>query len=139
VWLGGREVIHGRITLGQFVAFNAYLTMLAWPMIAFGWVTNMLQRGMAVVEADVGGVGDAAGHRDGQRSPAKADTPYSTAAAASSYGRPALAGRSQSAVRLSFAILCSPTRARRSEPCLRENRGRANVALVGVTGSGSRR
>jgi len=40
-------VIRGRITLGQFVAFNAYLTMLAWPMIAFGWVTNMLQRGMA--------------------------------------------------------------------------------------------
>ena len=32
---------------GQFVAFNAYLTMLSWPMIAFGWVTNMLQRGMA--------------------------------------------------------------------------------------------
>ena len=31
----------------QFVAFNAYLTMLSWPMIAFGWVTNMLQRGMA--------------------------------------------------------------------------------------------
>jgi ATP-binding cassette, subfamily B, multidrug efflux pump len=47
LWLGGREVIRGRITLGQFVAFNAYLTMLAWPMIAFGWVTNMLQRGMA--------------------------------------------------------------------------------------------
>src|SRR5262245_9072918 len=47
LWLGSREVILGRITLGQFVAFNAYLTMLAWPMIAFGWVTNMLQRGMA--------------------------------------------------------------------------------------------
>jgi ATP-binding cassette subfamily B multidrug efflux pump len=47
VWLGSREVIQGRITVGQFVAFNAYLTMLAWPMIAFGWVTNMLQRGMA--------------------------------------------------------------------------------------------
>ncbi len=47
VWLGSREVILGRITLGQFVAFNSYLTMLAWPMIAFGWVTNMLQRGMA--------------------------------------------------------------------------------------------
>ena len=40
-------MIRGRITLGQFVAFNAYLTMLSWPMIAFGWVTNMLQRGMA--------------------------------------------------------------------------------------------
>ena len=37
--------IAGRITIGEFVAFNAYLAMLAWPMIAFGWVTNMLQRG----------------------------------------------------------------------------------------------
>jgi ATP-binding cassette, subfamily B, multidrug efflux pump len=47
LWLGGREVIRGRISVGQFVAFNSYLTMLSWPMIAFGWVTNMLQRGMA--------------------------------------------------------------------------------------------
>ncbi len=47
LWLGSREVIRGRITLGDFVAFNAYLVMLSWPMIAFGWVTNMLQRGMA--------------------------------------------------------------------------------------------
>ena len=47
VWVGSGDVIRGRITIGQFVAFNAYLTMLAWPMIAFGWVTNMLQRGMA--------------------------------------------------------------------------------------------
>ena len=47
LWLGSRDVIRGRITLGEFVAFNSYLTMLAWPMIAFGWVTNMLQRGMA--------------------------------------------------------------------------------------------
>ncbi len=47
LWLGSREVIRGRITVGEFVAFNAYLTMLSWPMIAFGWVTNMLQRGMA--------------------------------------------------------------------------------------------
>ena len=47
LWMGSREVIRGRITLGQFVAFNSYLTMLSWPMIAFGWVTNMLQRGVA--------------------------------------------------------------------------------------------
>ena len=47
LWLGSREVIRGRITVGEFVAFNSYLTMLSWPMIAFGWVTNMLQRGMA--------------------------------------------------------------------------------------------
>ena len=47
LWLGSGEVIRGRITLGDFVAFNAYLVMLSWPMIAFGWVTNILQRGMA--------------------------------------------------------------------------------------------
>jgi ATP-binding cassette, subfamily B, multidrug efflux pump len=47
LWIGSREVITGRITIGQFVAFNAYLAMLSWPMIAFGWVINMLQRGMA--------------------------------------------------------------------------------------------
>jgi ATP-binding cassette subfamily B protein len=47
LWLGSQEVIRGRITLGDFVAFNAYLVMLSWPMIAFGWVTNILQRGMA--------------------------------------------------------------------------------------------
>jgi len=47
LWLGGREVIRGRITLGEFVAFNGYLVMLSWPMIAFGWVTNILQRGLA--------------------------------------------------------------------------------------------
>jgi ATP-binding cassette, subfamily B, multidrug efflux pump len=47
VWYGSREVIGGRLTLGQFVAFNWYLTLLGWPMIAFGWVTNMIQRGMA--------------------------------------------------------------------------------------------
>ena len=47
LWLGSREVIRGRITLGDLVAFNGYLAMLSWPMIAFGWVSNMLQRGMA--------------------------------------------------------------------------------------------
>src|SRR3954467_11696663 len=47
LWVGSREVIRGRMTLGEFVAFNSYLVMLSWPMIAFGWVTNMLQRGMA--------------------------------------------------------------------------------------------
>jgi ATP-binding cassette subfamily B protein len=47
LWLGSREVILGRLTVGEFVAFNSYLAMLSWPMIAFGWVTNLLQRGMA--------------------------------------------------------------------------------------------
>ena len=47
LWLGSREVIAGRMTVGELVALNTYLMMLAWPMIAFGWVTNLLQRGMA--------------------------------------------------------------------------------------------
>jgi ATP-binding cassette subfamily B multidrug efflux pump len=47
LWLGSRDVIRGTITMGEFVAFNGYLVMLAWPMIAFGWVTNILQRGLA--------------------------------------------------------------------------------------------
>jgi ATP-binding cassette subfamily B protein len=47
LWLGSRDVMQGRLTVGEFVAFNAYLAMLTWPMIAFGWVTNMIQRGTA--------------------------------------------------------------------------------------------
>ncbi|MEO5895001.1 MAG: ABC transporter ATP-binding protein [Vicinamibacterales bacterium] len=47
LWLGGKAVVERRITLGEFFAFNSYLAMLSWPMIAFGWVTNILQRGMA--------------------------------------------------------------------------------------------
>jgi ATP-binding cassette, subfamily B, multidrug efflux pump len=47
LWLGGREVMAGHITLGDFVAFYAYLGMLSWPMIALGWVINMMERGSA--------------------------------------------------------------------------------------------
>jgi len=47
LWLGGLEVIQGRITIGEFVAFTAYLGTLNWPMVALGWVVNLFQRGMA--------------------------------------------------------------------------------------------
>jgi ATP-binding cassette subfamily B protein len=47
LWIGSRQVVAGRMSVGELVAFNAYLMMLAWPMIAFGWVTNLVQRGMA--------------------------------------------------------------------------------------------
>ena len=47
LWMGSQEVIRAHITLGEFVAFNGYLVLLSWPMIAFGWVTNILQRGFA--------------------------------------------------------------------------------------------
>lgn len=44
---GGKMVINNTITLGEFVAFNSYLGMLTWPMMALGWVLNMIQRGRA--------------------------------------------------------------------------------------------
>jgi ATP-binding cassette subfamily B protein len=47
LWLGGREVILGHLSVGSFVAFNTYLMMLAWPMMAAGWVVNLFQRGIA--------------------------------------------------------------------------------------------
>jgi ATP-binding cassette, subfamily B, multidrug efflux pump len=47
LWLGGRMVVEGMITLGAFVAFGAYLAMLNWPMIALGWVVNLFERGEA--------------------------------------------------------------------------------------------
>ncbi|HEY7700370.1 MAG TPA: ABC transporter ATP-binding protein, partial [Vicinamibacteria bacterium] len=47
LWWGGGMVIRQEITLGQLVAFFAYLEMLTWPMIAFGWVVNIYQRGAA--------------------------------------------------------------------------------------------
>jgi ATP-binding cassette subfamily B protein len=47
LYLGGRGIIQGVLTLGDFVAFVGYLGMLAWPMIAVGWVANLIQRGAA--------------------------------------------------------------------------------------------
>jgi ATP-binding cassette subfamily B protein len=45
--VGGHHVLQGRISVGTFAAFNVYLTYLFWPMVALGWVTNLVQRGLA--------------------------------------------------------------------------------------------
>lgn len=47
LWLGGEAVIEERLTLGEFVAFNAYLTKLIFPMILLGWMIERYQRGLA--------------------------------------------------------------------------------------------
>ena len=47
LWWGGRMVVASQISLGEFVAFFAYLNLLTWPMIALGWVVNIYQRGEA--------------------------------------------------------------------------------------------
>lgn len=48
--IGGRFVILGNISLGEFITFNMYLGNLVWPMMAMGWVINNLQRGYASLE-----------------------------------------------------------------------------------------
>ena len=47
LWQGGHQLLRGEISLGGLISFNGYLTLLVWPMIALGWVTNIFQRGAA--------------------------------------------------------------------------------------------
>jgi len=50
IFYGGRQTIRGTITTGDFVAFISYLGLLTWPMMALGWVTNLIQRGRASLD-----------------------------------------------------------------------------------------
>ncbi len=50
IYLGGRQTILGVITPGDFVAFISYLGLLTWPMMALGWMTNLVQRGRASLD-----------------------------------------------------------------------------------------
>ena len=50
IFFGGRLVIRFAITPGDFVAFISYLALLTWPMMALGWVTNLIQRGRASLD-----------------------------------------------------------------------------------------
>jgi ATP-binding cassette subfamily B protein len=47
LWIGGREVLAGRMNIGAFTAFNIYMMQLTFPVIALGWVVNIFQRGTA--------------------------------------------------------------------------------------------
>ena len=50
LWYGGVEVIDGRLSLGDLVAFIGYLNLLAWPTMAMGWMLSILQRGRAAMQ-----------------------------------------------------------------------------------------
>lgn len=65
--IGGYEIAGGRMTIGEFTAFNLYLEQLIWPLIAMGYVTNMVQRGRASLERM---------HRILEIEPAIADDPH---------------------------------------------------------------
>ncbi|MBL1213567.1 MAG: ABC transporter ATP-binding protein [Ignavibacteriae bacterium] len=47
IWIGGSMVINNVLTLGELIAFAAYLGLLIWPVIAIGWVLNLIQQGSA--------------------------------------------------------------------------------------------
>ncbi|MDQ1387667.1 MAG: ATP-binding cassette, subfamily multidrug efflux pump [Acidobacteriaceae bacterium] len=47
LWIGGGEVLAGRMEIGGFAAFNIYMMQLTFPIIALGWVVNIFQRGTA--------------------------------------------------------------------------------------------
>ena len=49
LWLGGRQVLAGTMTLGEYAAFNGYLAMLTWPLMAIGYTANQYQRGTAAL------------------------------------------------------------------------------------------
>ena len=63
LWVGGRGVMEGRVTLGGFVAFSGYLAHLAWPIIALGWTLANLKRGLAAMTR-IAEILDAPGHRE---------------------------------------------------------------------------
>ena len=145
LWIGSRQVIAGRLTVGDLVTFNAYVAMLSWPVIAFGWVTNMLQRGMAAwrrmldvlevepaaVRAAPAGAGAAAGDPRGDpdfagpkaSGPGRGDAAF--AAPAPLHGRVEFRN-------LTFAY---DGRNVLSNVCARVEPGQV-LALVGPTGSG---
>ncbi len=117
LWFGGRDVIDGRLTLGEFVAFSRYLVLLSWPLIAFGWVINIVQRGVASWERMLEVI----------------DVPPAANTASAANALPSMTGRLE--VRhLSFRYPQAVSNALEDVSFVLEP-GRT-VALVGATGSG---
>jgi len=117
LWFGGRAVLAHRISLGSFVAFNAYMMQMSFPMVAMGWVINLVQRGSASL-ARIQELLDEV--------PAIADTPDTDPSLTTVVGEIEFRG-------LSFAYL--PGQPILADINLRIPAG-ATVALVGPTGSG---
>jgi ATP-binding cassette subfamily B protein len=149
LWLGGKAVVDGRITLGAFVAFNGYLAQLAWPTIALGWTLASIQRGLAamqrVVEVLDSGPAQPAGlSADGVHAPAGLSADGGSAGAISRPPQMKSRGSNQSPKLLSGGPLefrnlrfsYDPER----QPALREVSfvvpAGSVVAVVGPTGSG---
>ncbi len=125
LWYGGTLVWGGEITVGQFVTFNFFLAKLIWPMIAIGWVTNLVQRGRASLERITDVLATEPAIRDRRPTPAAALLPIRAAAAP----RGAVAFR-----RLTYRYREGSAPALAEVDCAVEAGG--TLAVVGRTGSG---
>jgi ATP-binding cassette, subfamily B, multidrug efflux pump len=121
IWVGGGLVIQGTISPGKFVSFGVYLVMLVWPMIALGWVVNLVQRG----EASMGRINALFDARPTIRSP---DTPR---------GLPAASGaRALSFEGVWFRYPNAPERGWVLEDVSFHIPARGSLGIVGATGAG---
>jgi ATP-binding cassette subfamily B multidrug efflux pump len=122
LYVGGRLVMTGTVSIGEFVAFGVYLAMLVWPMIALGWAVNLVQRGAA----SMGRINQLFRERPAITSPAAPDS------------LPPVAGRAR-AVEFRDVWFRYPGARERGwvlqEISFRVRAG-ASLAIVGATGSG---
>jgi ATP-binding cassette subfamily B protein len=122
LWLGGREVLQGRMTVGSFVAFNTYMVQLTWPVIALGWVINIFQRGTASMVR----INEILTEK-----PEIVDSPEALAISGNGYGSPSLEGEIEFR-NLSFSYGDKQVL---HDVNLRIPSG-SSLAIVGPTGSG---
>jgi ATP-binding cassette subfamily B protein len=140
LWVGGREVASGAISIGSFVAFNVYMGQLAWPMIALGWVVNLYQRGTASlgrlneILAEPPEVADSP-----ELIRAVSATPISLPASVSSDGKK-VASPEVRGVEIEFRQVTFAYNAHNGRPVLRDINlvipAGSTLAIVGPTGSG---
>jgi ATP-binding cassette, subfamily B, multidrug efflux pump len=127
IWIGGADVVRGRLTLGEFVAFSRYLVLLAWPLIAFGWVINILQRGVASWERML----EVLDAPPAEPAPTRLETQAALRTEA------ALRTQSQSALRVSHLTFRYPSSDRNVLEDVSFTAGPGEtVAIIGPTGSG---
>lgn len=121
LYVGGRLVIGGTVTVGEYVAFGVYLAMLIWPMIAVGWVVNLVQRGAA----SMGRINQILAEPVAVRSP---ERPVALP--------PAPAGRHLTVEDVWFRYPAAPERGWILEAISFEVPAGGSLAIVGATGSG---
>jgi ATP-binding cassette subfamily B protein len=122
LWLGGREVLLGRMSIGSFVAFNTYMVQLTWPVIALGFVINLFQRGTASMLR----INEILTEK-----PEIQDSPEALAVASNGHGVPAIQGE----IEFRNLNFCYGDKQVLHDINLRIPTG-SSLAIVGPTGSG---